>query len=125
VPCPPPYRPALAAASRGRAASGEPVTNVSSPTATPHLLSRRIDGIWHWEMAHDDGCPQYAWRRRRGATHSFAIVSDEPGKPVDADAVVEAVKALGAMPNVASIRVGRRMDLSWREMDAIDRRPER
>ena len=89
------------------------------PDCDSELTVYRRDGIWQCSVAHDDGCPQLAWRERHGATSSVLLAA-EPGKAVTPDAVKVVTDALLDRPGVVGVRVSDHSSLSWQERQQID-----
>jgi sulfur carrier protein ThiS len=90
------------------------------------LLHRRGGDDWDWfyEIRHDAGCPQLAWRERTGAGPSFMLIGKD-GEPVPPEAVARSLEILdehGLVPGRVAVSTDGSVPPapSWEERELIE-----
>jgi hypothetical protein len=62
------------------------------------------DGMWRVSVAHDDECPQLAWRERNGLRSQMALASLDGG-PLDPQALSAFLGAAAQIPGLRGLLV--------------------
>ena len=112
----------------------EYVQRMAAAAACPDCRSdvtagRDADGMWHVSVAHDDECPQLAWRERNGLQSQMAVASVD-GKPLAPEAISALIEAAAQVPGARGLLVTMpgadtgSAAPGWRVREAVDRMQE-